>query len=54
MKIKTITEELETVGKELENNYLSTGDELGETLVIKMLIDKINELVTEVNALKNQ
>ena len=51
--IKTITEELEVSGKEKENNYLSSGDEIEETLVIKLLKAKIDELVEEVNTLKN-
>ena len=42
--IKTITEELET-GKEAENAYLSAGSVIEE---------KINELVAEVNTLKNE
>jgi len=51
--IKTITEELET-GKEAENAYLSTGSVIEEALVIALLIEKINELVAEVNTLKNE
>ena len=51
--IKTITEELEISGKEKENNYLSRGDEIEETLIIKLLKEKIDELVAEVNTLKN-
>ena len=51
--VKTITEELEVSGKEKENNYLSRGDEIEETLIIKLLKEKIDELVAEVNILKN-
>ena len=51
--VKTIIEELEVSGKEKENNYLSSGDEIEETLIIKLLKEKIDELVAEVNTLKN-
>ena len=42
--IKTVTEDLEVSGKEKEANYLLS-DEVEETLVIKMLLAKIDELV---------
>ena len=51
--IKTVTEELEVVGKEDQVEYL-VNDEIAETLVIKALLDKINELVVVVNKLNNR
>ena len=50
--IKTVTEELEVVGKENQVEYL-VNDEIAETLVIKTLLDKINELVVAINKLNS-
>jgi|TARA_R100001369_G_scaffold4005_1_gene12031 hypothetical protein len=50
--IKTVTEDLEVSGKEKEANYLLS-DEVEETLVIKMLLAKIDELVVAVNKLNS-
>tara|TARA_R100001377_G_scaffold11160_2_gene5586 strand:+ start:565 stop:726 length:162 start_codon:yes stop_codon:yes gene_type:complete len=50
--IKTIAEELEVSGKEAETKYL-VNDEVEETLVIKMLLAKIEELVAAVNKLNS-
>jgi len=50
--IKTATEEFETSGKEKEAHYL-LNDEIEETLVIKMLLAKIDELVVAVNKLNS-
>jgi hypothetical protein len=48
--IKTVTEELQVVGKETQVEYL-VNDEIAETLVIKTLLDKIDELVVAINKL---
>jgi len=50
--IKTVTEDLEVSGKEKEARYL-LNDEVEETLVIKMLLGKIDELVVAVNKLNS-
>jgi len=50
--IKTATEEFETSGKEKEAHYL-LNDEVEETLVIKTLLAKIDELVVAVNKLNS-
>ena len=50
--IKTIAEELEVSGKETQVKYLQN-DEIAETLVIKTLIEKIEELVVAVNKLNS-
>jgi hypothetical protein len=50
--IKTIAEELEVPGKETQVKYLEN-DEITETLVIKTLIEKIEELVVAVNKLNS-
>jgi len=50
--IKTATEEFETSGKEKEARYLRN-DEIEETLTIKMLLAKIDELVVAVNKLNS-
>tara|TARA_B110000046_G_C12902829_1_gene359364 strand:+ start:767 stop:928 length:162 start_codon:yes stop_codon:yes gene_type:complete len=50
--IKTVTEELEAAGKEKQAKYL-LNDEIEETLVIKELLNKIDELVTAVNKLNS-
>tara|TARA_R100000908_G_scaffold60953_1_gene38648 strand:- start:433 stop:600 length:168 start_codon:yes stop_codon:yes gene_type:complete len=50
--IKTITEELEVSGKEKENQYLKN-DEIDEVLTVKLLKAKIDELVVEVNKIKD-
>ena len=48
--IKTIAEELQVVGKETQVEYLKN-DEIAETLVIKTLLDKIDELAVAINKL---
>jgi len=50
--IKTVTEELQVVGKEKLVKYL-INDEIEETLVIKELLNKIDELVAAVNKLNS-
>lgn len=51
--IKTITETIASGSYTTEEKYLKN-DEIGEVLTIKLLKTKIDELVTEVNILKNQ
>tara|TARA_R110001606_G_C15267868_1_gene639177 strand:+ start:750 stop:911 length:162 start_codon:yes stop_codon:yes gene_type:complete len=50
--IKTMTEELKVSGKETQTKYLEN-DEIAETLVIKTLLEKIDELVVVVNKLNS-
>ena len=50
--IKTVTEELQVAGKEKLVKYL-INDEIEETLVIKELLNKIDELVAAVNKLNS-
>jgi hypothetical protein len=50
--IKTVTEELEVSGKEKQVEYL-VNDEIAETLVIKTLLEKIDELVVAINKLNS-
>ena len=50
--IKTVTEELQVSGNEKLVKYL-INDEIEETLVIKELLNKIDELVAAVNKLNS-
>lgn len=50
--IKTIAKELEVSSKETQAKYLQN-DEIAETLLIKTLIEKIEELVVVVNKLNS-
>ena len=50
--IKTIAEELEVSGKETQVKYLQN-TEVTETLLIKTLVEKIEELVVAVNKLNS-
>jgi len=50
--IKTIAEELQVSGKEKQADYLKN-DEITETLLIKTLIEKIEELVVAINKLNS-
>ena len=49
--IKTITETIASVSYDTEENFLRN-DEIPEVLTIKLLKEKIDELVAEVNTLK--
>ncbi len=51
--IKTITETISSGSYTLEEEYLKN-DEIEEVLTVKLLKTKIDELVVEVNKLKNQ
>ena len=51
--IKTITETIASGSYAAEEEYLKN-DEIEEVLTIKLLKAKIDELVVEVNKLKNQ
>ena len=51
--IKTITQTIASGSFDIEENYLKN-DEVPETLTIRLLRDKIDELVVEVNKLKNE
>ena len=49
--IKTITEEIDLGSYEVEEKYLKN-DELEDVLTVKLLKEKIDELVVEINAIK--
>jgi len=51
--IKTITETIASGSYNSEEKFLKN-DEIEEVLTIKLLKEKIDELVVEVNKLKNQ
>ena len=51
--IKTITETVASGSYNSEEKFLKN-DEIEEVLTIKLLKEKIDELVVEVNKLKNQ
>ena len=51
--IKTITEAIASGSYSTEEKFLKN-DEIEEVLTIKLLKEKIDELVVEVNKLKNQ
>ena len=51
--IKTITETIASGSYNSEEKFLKN-DEIEEVLTIKLLKEKIDELVVEVNELKNQ
>tara|TARA_B100001093_G_C25892704_1_gene621151 strand:- start:172 stop:336 length:165 start_codon:yes stop_codon:yes gene_type:complete len=51
--IKTITETIASGSYAAEEKFLKN-DEIEEVLTIKLLKEKIDELVVEVNKLKNQ
>ena len=50
--IKTVTQTIASGSYDIEEKYL-INDEVPETLTIRLLRDKIDELVVEVNKLKN-
>ena len=50
--IQKIEEKLDSGSNPIEKNFLAN-DELPETLTIKLLKEKIDELVEEVNKLKS-
>ena len=49
--IKTITEEIATGSYDKEKHYLQN-DEIEAVLTVKLLKDKIDELVAEINTIK--
>ena len=51
--IKTITETIASGSYNSEEKFLKN-DEIEEVLTVKLLKEKIDELVVEVNKLKNQ
>ena len=51
--IKTITETIASGSYNSEEKFLKN-DEIEEVLTIKLLKEKIDELIVEVNKLKNQ
>ncbi len=51
--IKTIVETIASGSYNVEEKYLKN-DEIPEVLTIKLLKEKIDELIEEVNKLKNQ
>ena len=51
--IKTITETISSGSYNSEEKFLKN-DEIEEVLTVKLLKEKIDELVVEVNKLKNQ
>jgi len=50
--IKTITQEIDTGSYEVEEQYLKN-DELEDVLTVKLLKEKIDELVVEINRIKD-
>ena len=51
--IKTITEEIATGSYDVEEKYLKNDDpEMEDVLTVKLLKEKIDELVVEINAIK--
>ncbi len=50
--IKTVTQELDDGTHNIEKSYMAN-DELPETLTIKLLKEKIDELVAELNTIKS-